>query len=87
MDWIEKITRVIASLLCSQLPEQRLPCSPMRSGHQCTASESSSLGSSSDFDHTVSEDNASQDCSLIGNLDHSGRDLQGFRTHGTGESP
>lgn len=87
MDWIEKITGVIASLLCSQMPEQKLPCSPMSSGHQRTASESSSLGSSSDFDHTIPEDNALQNCNLIGHRDHSGRGLQGFRTHGKLESP
>ncbi|KAJ1443077.1 Pleckstrin-like proteiny domain [Sesbania bispinosa] len=32
MDWIEKITGVIASLLSSQIPERLLPASPMGSG-------------------------------------------------------
>uniref|UniRef100_A0A0D6R6P5 ADP-ribosylation factor GTPase-activating protein AGD3 n=1 Tax=Araucaria cunninghamii TaxID=56994 RepID=A0A0D6R6P5_ARACU len=87
MDWIEKITGVIASLLSSQLPEQRLPCSPMSSGHQRTASESSSLGSSTDFDHTLGDDHVLQRCYGTGLCDHSSRGLQGCRTHGKQESP
>ncbi|XP_019427244.1 PREDICTED: ADP-ribosylation factor GTPase-activating protein AGD3-like isoform X3 [Lupinus angustifolius] len=58
MDWIEKITGVIASLLSSQIPErQYLPSSPMGSGYHRCASESSSLGSS-DFDHSAAEEYA-----------------------------
>ncbi|GAA0162933.1 hypothetical protein LIER_18923 [Lithospermum erythrorhizon] len=45
MDWIEKITGVIASLLSSQTPERCLPASPRGS-----ASDRSSFGSS-DFNH------------------------------------
>ncbi|KAE8730306.1 ADP-ribosylation factor GTPase-activating protein AGD1 [Hibiscus syriacus] len=55
MDWIEKITGVIASLLSSQAPERCLSASPMGSGHHRSASESSSF-ESSDFDHTAVED-------------------------------
>lgn len=59
MDWIEKITGVIASLLSSQAPERCLPASPMGSGHHRSASESSSF-ESSDFDHAAVEDYASE---------------------------
>lgn len=55
MDWIEKITGVIASLLSSQAPERCLPASPMGSSHHRSTSESSSF-ESSDFDHTAVED-------------------------------
>lgn len=57
MDWIEKITGVIASLLSSQIPERMLPASPMGSGHNRSTSESSSF-ESSDFDHTTVEEYA-----------------------------
>ncbi|KAL1113695.1 hypothetical protein V6Z11_D02G206100 [Gossypium hirsutum] len=59
MDWIEKITGVIASLLSSQAPERCLSASPMGSGHHRSASESSSF-ESSDFDHTGVEEYASE---------------------------
>ncbi|OMO85044.1 Arf GTPase activating protein [Corchorus olitorius] len=59
MDWIEKITGVIASLLSSQAPERCLPTSPMGSGHHRSASESSSF-ESSDFDHTAIEEYTSE---------------------------
>ncbi|XP_062110860.1 ADP-ribosylation factor GTPase-activating protein AGD3 isoform X1 [Humulus lupulus] len=52
MDWIEKITGVIASLLSSQGPERCLTASPMGSSHHRSTSESSSF-ESSDFDHTA----------------------------------
>ncbi|PON91794.1 Arf GTPase activating protein [Trema orientale] len=55
MDWIEKITGVIASLLSSQAPERCLPASPMGSSHHRSTSESSSF-ESSDFDHTAVEE-------------------------------
>lgn len=48
MDWVEKITGVIASLLSSQAPERCLPGSP----HRPSPSESSSL-ESCDFDHHI----------------------------------
>ncbi|CAI9294045.1 unnamed protein product [Lactuca saligna] len=40
MDWIEKITGVIASLLSSQVPERCLSGSPMGSSHHRSASDS-----------------------------------------------
>ena len=85
MDWIKKITGVIASLLCSQMPEQRLPCSPMSSGHQRTTSESILLGSSSNFDHTIPEDNGLQNCNLIGDQTYNvvpSRDTNLWSIHG-----
>ncbi|XP_010530854.1 PREDICTED: ADP-ribosylation factor GTPase-activating protein AGD3 isoform X2 [Tarenaya hassleriana] len=57
MDWIEKITGVIASLLSSQVPERCLPGSPMGSGHHRSASESSSY-ESSEYDHIATEEYA-----------------------------
>ncbi|KAL7241352.1 hypothetical protein ACSBR2_006882 [Camellia fascicularis] len=59
MDWIEKITGVIASLLSSQAPERCFPTSPMGSSHHRSASESSSF-ESSDFDHAAAEEYASE---------------------------
>ncbi|XP_044461542.1 ADP-ribosylation factor GTPase-activating protein AGD3-like [Mangifera indica] len=59
MDWIEKITGVIASLLSSQTPERCLPTSPMGSGHHRSGSESSSF-ESSDFDHAANEEYTSE---------------------------
>ncbi|XP_022725760.1 ADP-ribosylation factor GTPase-activating protein AGD3-like isoform X3 [Durio zibethinus] len=59
MDWIEKITGVIASLLSSQAPERCLSASPIGSGHHRSASESSSF-ESSDFDHTALEEYTSE---------------------------
>lgn len=58
MDWIEKITGVIASLLSSQTPDRCLPSSPMGYLHR-SGSESSSF-ESSDFDHTATEENTSE---------------------------
>nr|CAB3453917.1 unnamed protein product [Digitaria exilis] len=80
MDWIEKITGVIASLLSSQSPERRLLLSPKGSGHHRTASESSSFSSSTELEHSISED-----CMLEKNLgsgyfEHSGRATQHHRT-------
>lgn len=60
MDWIEKITGVIASLLSSQTPERCLSANPMGSLHR-SASESSSV-ESSDFDHAANEENTSERC-------------------------
>ncbi|XWS68744.1 hypothetical protein CRYUN_Cryun04dG0118000 [Craigia yunnanensis] len=59
MDWIEKITGVIASLLSSQAPERCLSASPMGSGHHRSASDSSSF-ESSDFDHSAVEEYTSE---------------------------
>ncbi|KAF8020915.1 hypothetical protein BT93_G1355 [Corymbia citriodora subsp. variegata] len=55
MDWIEKITGVIASLLSSQAPERCLSAGPLGSSHHHSASESSSF-ESSDFDHNAAEE-------------------------------
>ncbi|KAF5934842.1 hypothetical protein HYC85_025971 [Camellia sinensis] len=59
MDWIEKITGVIASLLSSQAPERCLPGSPMGSNDHRSASESSSF-ESADFDHAAVEEYTSE---------------------------
>ncbi|KAL9151864.1 hypothetical protein ABFS82_11G079500 [Erythranthe guttata] len=59
MDWIEKITGVIASLLSSQGPERGLPASPMGSGHHRSTSESSSF-ESADYDHGAVEEYTSE---------------------------
>ncbi|KAK4789471.1 hypothetical protein SAY86_016775 [Trapa natans] len=67
MDWIEKITGVIASLLSSQTPEQCLTAGHLGSGHHHSASESSSF-ESSDFDNTTAEDFASE--RNIGSVHH-----------------
>ncbi|KAL3835403.1 hypothetical protein ACJIZ3_010139 [Penstemon smallii] len=56
MDWIEKITGVITSLLSSQAPERMFCFSPM--------SESSSIGSSLDHElRTIEEDTSKKDIS------------------------
>uniref|UniRef100_A0A0E0QTL3 ADP-ribosylation factor GTPase-activating protein AGD3 n=1 Tax=Oryza rufipogon TaxID=4529 RepID=A0A0E0QTL3_ORYRU len=80
MDWIEKITGVIASLLSSQSPERRLLSSPKGSGHNRTASESSSFSSSTELDHSISEDCMLERNSGSGYFDHSGRAIQHHRT-------
>ncbi|KAL9386715.1 hypothetical protein Peur_019839 [Populus x canadensis] len=59
MDWIEKITGVIASLLSSQAPERCLSASPLGSGHHRSASESSSF-ESTDFDPSAVDEYASE---------------------------
>ncbi|KAL3835748.1 hypothetical protein ACJIZ3_010484 [Penstemon smallii] len=59
MDWIEKITGVIASLLSSQTPDRCLLASPMGSGHHRSTSESSSY-ESADFDHGAVEEYTSE---------------------------
>ncbi|KAG6781350.1 hypothetical protein POTOM_014247 [Populus tomentosa] len=59
MDWIEKITGVIASLLSSQAPERCLSASPLGSGHHRSASESSSF-ESTDFDPSAVDEHASE---------------------------
>ncbi|KAK9751209.1 hypothetical protein RND81_02G250300 [Saponaria officinalis] len=60
MDWIEKITGVIASLLSSQTPERCLSATPMGYLHR-SVSESSSV-ESSNFDHTGKEESTSERC-------------------------
>ncbi|KAL5230661.1 hypothetical protein ABZP36_029437 [Zizania latifolia] len=56
MDWIEKITGVIASLLSSQSPEQCFLLSPKSSGHDCSAGESSSFTSSLELEPSIDDD-------------------------------
>ncbi|WVZ91965.1 hypothetical protein U9M48_038068 [Paspalum notatum var. saurae] len=56
MDWIEKITGVIASLLSSQSPEQCFMSSPKGSGHDRSTSEGSSFSSSVEFEPFLSDD-------------------------------
>uniref|UniRef100_A0A0D9XFI4 ADP-ribosylation factor GTPase-activating protein AGD3 n=1 Tax=Leersia perrieri TaxID=77586 RepID=A0A0D9XFI4_9ORYZ len=80
MDWIEKITGVIASLLSSQSPERRLLLSPKGSGHNRTASESSSFSSSTELDHSISEDCMMERNSGSGHFEHPGRATQHHRT-------
>ncbi|KAL9226437.1 hypothetical protein vseg_002251 [Gypsophila vaccaria] len=60
MDWIEKITGVIASLLSSQTPERCLSATAMGYLHR-SVSESSSV-ESSNFDHTGKEESTSERC-------------------------
>ncbi|XP_043724655.1 ADP-ribosylation factor GTPase-activating protein AGD3-like [Telopea speciosissima] len=73
MDWIEKITGVIASLLSSQSPEQRLVASPMGCAHQQVASDSSSFGSSSDMDHPTTEEYTSERKLIGGHYERTSR--------------
>ncbi|EEE70028.1 hypothetical protein OsJ_29976 [Oryza sativa Japonica Group] len=81
MDWIEKITGVIASLLSSQSPERvTSSVEPKGSGHNRTASESSSFSSSTELDHSISEDCMLERNSGSGYFDHSGRAIQHHRT-------
>ncbi|XP_054807633.1 ADP-ribosylation factor GTPase-activating protein AGD3 isoform X1 [Prosopis cineraria] len=75
MDWIEKITGVIASLLSSQIPERCLPASPMGSGHNRSASESSSF-ESSDFDHSAVEEYKSDRGLASAHIERPSRGLQ-----------
>ncbi|CAL9754446.1 unnamed protein product [Musa acuminata subsp. burmannicoides] len=87
MDWIEKITGVIASLLSSQSPEQRLLTSPMSGGHHRAASESSSFGSSCDLDHLANEESSLEKCSIGGHFDCSIRSSQQYRFNSKHEKP
>ncbi|XP_057846904.2 ADP-ribosylation factor GTPase-activating protein AGD3 isoform X2 [Cryptomeria japonica] len=64
MDWIDKITAVIASLLNSQLPEQvgysqRVSRIPRVSGHQGKISDTNSWSSSSDLEQSTANEYAS----------------------------
>ncbi|XP_062155938.1 ADP-ribosylation factor GTPase-activating protein AGD3 [Alnus glutinosa] len=79
MDWIEKITGVIASLLSSQAPERCLPASPMGSSHHRSASESSSF-ESSDFDHCTVEEYTSERGPATSHLERPIRNMQTQRS-------
>ncbi|CAO2829070.1 unnamed protein product [Amaranthus hypochondriacus] len=85
MDWIEKITGVIASLLSSQTPERCLSANPMGSLHRST-SESSSV-ESCDFDHTANEDNISDRCLTVAHHDRSSRGSLQQRSFTKSEKP
>ncbi|XP_059643691.1 ADP-ribosylation factor GTPase-activating protein AGD3-like [Cornus florida] len=61
MDWIEKITGVIASLLNSQAPERCLSTSSSRIVSHHSGSESSSIGSPSFLDQMEFEEHTSVD--------------------------
>ncbi|THU59712.1 hypothetical protein C4D60_Mb07t04930 [Musa balbisiana] len=87
MDWIEKITGVIASLLNSQSPEQHLLTSPMGGGHHRAASESSSLGSSSDLDQLANEDSSLEKSSVSGHFDRCIKSSQHYRFNSKHEKP
>ncbi|CAO2207422.1 unnamed protein product [Urochloa humidicola] len=82
MDWIEKITGVIASLLSSQSPEQFFMSSPKGSGHDRSNSESSSFTSSVEFDPSISDDLVLEKNS--GNVQH---DIRGTHHHRTNVKP
>ncbi|CAL5444356.1 unnamed protein product [Camellia sinensis] len=75
MDWIEKITGVIASLLSSQAPERRLTASPTVTGCHGSLSYSSSIGSSSDFGQRAIGQHLADDLSSR-NLVRASRSLQ-----------
>ena len=79
MDWIEKITGVIASLLSSQISEKCLPASPMGSGHHRSVSESSSF-ESSDFDHSAVEEYTSERSLASTHLERPSRSSQQQRS-------
>ncbi|KAG6495451.1 hypothetical protein ZIOFF_043275 [Zingiber officinale] len=86
MDWIEKITGVIASLLSSQSPDQRLT-SPSSGGHYRAPSESSSFSSSTDLDQLVNEDSSIQKSSFSSHHDRSIRSSQQHRFNSKHEKP
>lgn len=86
MDWIEKITGVIASLLSSQIPERLLPASPMGSGHLRSTSESSSF-ESSDFDHCAVEESTADRCFVSSHLERTSRNLNQQRSCNKSEKP
>ncbi|XP_022980787.1 ADP-ribosylation factor GTPase-activating protein AGD3-like [Cucurbita maxima] len=80
MDWIEKITGVIASLLSSQAPERCLAAgSPMGSFHNRSTSESSSF-ESSDFDQIAVEEYASERSLNSSHMERPSRNLQQQRS-------
>ncbi|KAF0900013.1 hypothetical protein E2562_026254, partial [Oryza meyeriana var. granulata] len=81
MDWIEKITGVIASLLSSQSPEQCLLLSPKSSGHDCSGSESSS------FTSLELEPSMNDDLTLEKNTGNGQHDVRGTHHHKTNMKP
>ncbi|XP_051122073.1 ADP-ribosylation factor GTPase-activating protein AGD3-like isoform X2 [Andrographis paniculata] len=85
MDWVEKITGVIASLLSSQAPDWCLSNSPMGSGHHRSNSESSSFGSA-EFDPGAIEDYTSERFNSL-HIDRNMRSSQQLRTGIKNENP
>ncbi|XP_057485579.1 ADP-ribosylation factor GTPase-activating protein AGD3-like [Actinidia eriantha] len=85
MDWIEKITGVIASLLSSQAPERCLLASPMGNSHHRSASESSSF-ESYDFDHAAVEEHTSERL-VCGHHERTSRSSQQLRPYVKSEKP
>ncbi|XP_057508118.1 ADP-ribosylation factor GTPase-activating protein AGD3-like isoform X2 [Actinidia eriantha] len=85
MDWIEKITGVIASLLSSQAPERCLLASPMGNSHHRSASESSSF-ESSDFDNAAVEEYTSERL-VCGHHERTSRSSQQHRPYIKSEKP
>jgi len=88
MDWVDKITGVIASLLSNQVPDQRAYRSPVSGSHQRTASESSTLSTAS-LDTDAVEDTAiSRGHSSSSYRDYaSGRSLKAQLAHEPQEKP
>jgi len=82
MDWIEKITGVIASLLSSQSPEQCFLSSPKGSGHDRSTSDGSSFTSSVEFEPSTIDDLVLEKYS--GNGQH---DVRGTHHHRTSVKP
>ncbi|CAK9861220.1 unnamed protein product [Sphagnum jensenii] len=70
MDWMDKITGVIASLLSNQVPDQRSYRSPMSGSHQRTPSESSTLSATSTDVDTVDDTAMSKGHSSSSHRDH-----------------
>uniref|UniRef100_A0A6V7QZE0 ADP-ribosylation factor GTPase-activating protein AGD3-like n=1 Tax=Ananas comosus var. bracteatus TaxID=296719 RepID=A0A6V7QZE0_ANACO len=87
MDWIEKITGVIASLLSCQSPEKHLLASSKGSGHHYACSESSSFGSSSDLDHSAIDELTLEKSCGSGHLERSLRGSQQHRINSRQEKP
>ncbi|KAJ9676513.1 hypothetical protein PVL29_021839 [Vitis rotundifolia] len=86
MDWVEKITGVIASLLSSHALERRLSGSSTGSSDQQPANQSGSPGSSSHLDQTVIEEHASKNLTS-GNYARASRSLQRRKCSGKNEKP
>ncbi|KAK9090009.1 hypothetical protein Sjap_023186 [Stephania japonica] len=86
MDWIEKITGVIASLLSFQSLDQHLLGCPLGSGHHHSTSESSSF-ESSEFDHSAIEECTSERNPATGYHGRSSRNSQEQRVSVKIEKP
>ncbi|PSR89416.1 ADP-ribosylation factor GTPase-activating protein [Actinidia chinensis var. chinensis] len=87
MDWIDKITGVIASLLSSQAPERRLSASPTITVGHGSACDSSSIGSSSDFDQRANGQHTAEKDIPSRNLVRASRSLQQVQYSVKSEKP